>query len=66
MREEGTIAIRRLTDKGITPAYAGRSVLLVQVYSPKQDHPRVCGKKPLTPNFARRILGSPPRMREED
>ena len=29
---------------GITPAYAGKTLLLCAVYAAKGDHPRVCGK----------------------
>ena len=32
----------------ITPAYAGKSVKLLAPWSGFQDHPRLCGEKPLT------------------
>ena len=33
------------TSKGITPAYAGKSVAGVAVMALGQDHPRLCGEK---------------------
>ena len=48
---------------GITPAYAGKSVILASCAACSWDHPRVCGEKlrgriPRLPSE-----GSPPRMR---
>ena len=31
----------------ITPAYAGRSLIAMVVFSLQEDHPRLCGEKPL-------------------
>ena len=47
----------------ITPAHAGKTVLLTFTLLPAPDHPRACGE-----NIAERLidvfhLGSPPRMR---
>ena len=30
---------------GITPAYAGKSVVLSRTLVPNRDHPRLCGEK---------------------
>ena len=48
---------------GITPAYAGKSLLFWHFLPGRWDHPRVCGEKcPAVP--LRCVLkGSPPRMR---
>ena len=47
----------------ITPAYAGKSLVLSSGQTKRWDHPRVCGEKciPLTRGHGRQ--GSPPRMR---
>ena len=48
---------------GITPAYAGKSVLLVFQSAVNRDHPRICGEKlPRTLRPSPR-KGSPPHMR---
>ena len=52
---------RRMT--GITPAYAGKSVSVIWLVSQPQDHPRVCGEKPLVRLTEKALRGSPPRMR---
>ena len=31
--------------KGITPAYAGKSLTLASVTISREDHPRLCGEK---------------------
>ena len=48
---------------GITPAYAGKSVFHGFGAVEIQDHPRVCGEKPLRSSATRCGTGSPPRMR---
>ena len=35
----------RIVEKGITPAYAGKSKLIQNSRNPSQDHPRLCGEK---------------------
>ena len=47
----------------ITPAYAGKSVLLSINVAAQQDHPRVCGEKLMLCHRLRPGRGSPPRMR---
>ena len=48
---------------GITPAYAGKRMLVGEYPKPLWDHPRVCGEKFLKQVESLSYLGSPPRMR---
>ena len=48
---------------GITPAYAGKSRYFSPFSFLAQDHPRVCGEKPMKVFSSFSITGSPPRMR---
>ena len=52
--------------EGITPAHAGKSILLYTIRRKAQDHPRTCGEKvePLNLNFNN--TGSPPHMRGKE
>ena len=47
----------------ITPAYAGKSLVIFTVVSFPQDHPRVCGEKKRLASCAQQAEGSPPRVR---
>ena len=47
----------------ITPAYAGKSVTVLSILRPIEDHPRLCGEKSLLTDFANACKGSPPPMR---
>ena len=47
----------------ITPACAGKSFFSTTQSRNTQDHPRVCGEKPLYLRFDNGIEGSPPRVR---
>ena len=47
----------------ITPAYAGKRMLLGKHDRLCGDHPRVCGEKKPGPRFSGPRTGSPPRMR---
>ena len=49
--------------KGITPAYAGKSLSKLRRRAGTRDHPRVCGEKRPVRRGACSGLGSPPRMR---
>ena len=51
------------TSSGITPAYAGKSLVDWRREHAERDHPRVCGEKPHGSMLCPPILGSPPRMR---
>ena len=48
---------------GITPAYAGKSPRSHGCFPVFQDHPRLCGEKPVLLDKIRAVLGSPPPMR---
>ena len=56
----------RVKTEGITPAYAGKSLVEVCFVIPVQDHPRVCGEKCSSKDFVKLFSGSPPRMRGKD
>ena len=49
--------------RGITPAYAGKSLVEVALLLILVDHPRVCGEKPVSRTLNVDQKGSPPRMR---
>ena len=51
---------------GITPAYAGKRMLVGECPKPLWDHPRVCGEKNNTAKTYSNMEGSPPRMRGKD
>ena len=48
---------------GITPAYAGKSPVLLVLFGFDRDHPRVCGEKKAVHESPATEQGSPPRMR---
>ena len=48
---------------GITPAYAGKSVISGSLWLSSRDHPRVCGEKWVPVVSSVSVQGSPPRMR---
>ena len=50
----------------ITPAYAGKRIILHRDDAPSRDHPRVCGEKPAGCGHQQHYIGSPPRMRGKD
>ena len=45
MRGKGLLSKKCLLRGGITPAYAGKSVRILQLLRVDKDHPRVCGEK---------------------
>ena len=49
--------------RGITPAYAGKSLLKLLHHVGLRDHPRVCGEKAYSLVINGSEWGSPPRMR---
>ena len=63
MRGKGGAASTSWICSGITPAYAGKSWLPSRGLLADQDHPRVCGEKPLQSSVNCTMEGSPPRMR---
>ena len=63
MRGKVGLAFLHTFPVGITPAYAGKRVLSQRVLKSMEDHPRVCGEKPISCSRSVSVLGSPPRMR---
>ena len=63
MRGKATEKYNGVSKKGITPAYAGKSLVVAGVCYDKQDHPRLCGEKFISPQSIVTNLGSPPPMR---
>ena len=49
--------------EGITPAHAGKTLLLKRLRTERRDHPRACGENRLSPPRKQGKVGSPPRMR---
>ena len=60
-RVSGTPAL--LPSCGITPAYAGKRIIICPTSCPVGDHPRVCGEELCHPQRRSPSRGSPPRMR---
>ena len=63
MRGKGVSQTFKLAKDGITPAYAGKSLILSDAQQFTQDHPRVCGEKNKFHPSVFGCIGSPPRMR---
>ena len=63
MRGKGEKETRSFKAAGITPAYAGKSLVVAGVCYDKQDHPRLCGEKSFMLCFPFCQMGSPPPMR---
>ena len=63
MRGKVILSFDPLPRKGITPAYAGKRIVLPWIWIVLGDHPRVCGEKVAHPLYHTRKGGSPPRMR---
>ena len=45
MRGKGDSVIKIENASGITPAYAGKSRVLIRLVCGSWDHPRLCGEK---------------------
>ena len=63
MRGKGDLWIAHLRPTRITPAYAGKSVKLYELFFCRRDHPRLCGEKRWSDDTACKVPGSPPPMR---
>ena len=63
MRGKETDSRRQCCSAGITPAYAGKSIVHLPFVLRVGDHPRVCGEKGRTGALDVVQRGSPPRMR---
>ena len=63
MRGKADISAAGDVTGGITPAYAGKSVVFSFCLLLAQDHPRLCGEKQLFSVLLSYHKGSPPPMR---
>ena len=63
MRGKGANIFIASAYSGITPAYAGKSLLNTDNTTAARDHPRACGEKPPSCPEMSTNEGSPPRMR---
>ena len=63
MRGKAQMCVIPFLTKGITPAYAGKSLVQQFMQFRQKDHPRVCGEKQIHLPLAMITRGSPPRMR---
>ena len=66
MRGKGNRSAAAVCAKGITPAYAGKSIAVGIKSSWDMDHPRLCGEKQWHTVSSPRCTGSPPPMRGKD
>ena len=63
MRGKGTSRFRGRCPSRITPAHAGKSVIVPEGMEKAGDHPRACGEKWLAPERVPTVWGSPPHTR---
>ena len=63
MRGRGFEYVKQYGEAGITPAYAGKRIIICPTSCPVGDHPRVCGEELCHPQRRSPSRGSPPRMR---
>ena len=63
MRGKGQTDTKRMSDRRITPAYAGKSCGQGLQFFPNGDHPRLCGEKCFCWCILFCDVGSPPPMR---
>ena len=66
MRGKGQPLYIVVSESGITPACAGKSLVRELLLIVSRDHPRVCGEKKKDTHAAKEAKGSPPRMRGKD
>ena len=63
MRGKAPLTLNHKVVLRITPAYAGKRIIICPTSCPVGDHPRVCGEKGSLRRRATLNIGSPPRMR---
>ena len=51
---------------GITPAYAGKSMVTFLLNLASEDHPRMCGEKVSSTSPMKCLKGSPPHVRGKE
>ena len=64
VRERRQVKVIVIKNHGITPARAGKTILIHRSYLPHQDHPRSCGKDATSHSRNPLLGGSPPLVRE--
>ena len=60
MRGKDVLDVDKSHKKGITPAYAGKSIPWAEQKEAPQDHPRLCGEKVRTVKLVTSAAGIPP------
>ena len=65
-RGKGGIGIYKTFTHGITPAWAGKSIPVNDLFPSYEDHPRVGGEKARVVMMVRETMGSPPRGRGKE
>ena len=65
VREKPVTSLSKALGGRITPACAGKTVLVFVLSKSIQDHPRVCGKNSNSMRPSPSASGSPPRVREK-
>ena len=63
MRGKGCIVSEPISSARITPAYAGKSLHVDDLFQRNRDHPRLCGEKIFYFSICGGGTGSPPPMR---
>ena len=63
MRGKGEQVVAAINTARITPAYAGKRWEVPTTHEEIEDHPRICGEKPMITKPFPHIWGSPPHMR---
>ena len=66
MRGKALVPVQTSLVLGITPAYAGKSVIMQYDHRGRVDHPRLCGEKYLLLWRKLHRSGSPPPMRGKE
>ncbi len=66
VRGKGAVKIKAQPQAGITPACAGKRLIVTSHNARTWDHPRVCGEKPEFLKSLSQGAGSPPRVRGKE
>ena len=65
VREKPFLGRTHISEIGITPACAGKTIYWWPSFLDRRDHPRVCGKNTCACELPPACVGSPPRVREK-
>ena len=63
MRGKVRVCVKSDLATRITPAHAGKSLSIFDIFHLRQDHPRTCGEKSIIVHIVVYQSGSPPHMR---